>query len=312
VKRKKGFTLIELLVVVAIIALLISILLPSLARAREITKRAVCASNLRGIGQGMKVYSNDNYDWFPIAPFAEGSTTSGYQHLVNFIGNMSNNLTVPVTTGTALTAVHPSRSLFILVIEGTCTPKQFVCPSCGDNEDDLRNKSGTTETASQPGVTRFDFKGYPFESYGYQMPFGPKARPNEGCDTRMALAADKGPFFEAGTADSNNGTVRDKSTLVNPDQAIELRYTNNSSEAEILKADNEKWKPYNSRNHQSEGQNVLFVDSHVDFVRKPIVGVNYDNIYTRQWSYQLKDSLLGKSPANLNGPFTQTDSIMIP
>jgi prepilin-type N-terminal cleavage/methylation domain-containing protein len=311
-KRKKGFTLIELLVVVAIIALLISILLPSLARAREITKRAVCASNLRGIGQGMKVYSNDNYDWFPISRFAEASTTSGYQHAVNFIGNMSNNLTIPVTTGTNLSNVHPSRSLFILVIEGTCTPKQFVCPSSGDGEDDLRNKTGTTETASQPGVTRFDFKGYPFESYGYQMPFGPKAKPSEGCDTRMALAADKGPFFEAGTANSTTGTVPDKSTLVNPDQSIELKISSPSDPSSILKADNEKWKPYNSRNHQGEGENVLFLDSHVDWVRKPIVGVNYDNIYTRQWTYQLQDSLMGKSPANLMGPFTQTDCIIIP
>ena len=62
--RRKAFTLIELLVVVAIIALLISILLPSLSRAREITKRAVCASNARRIGQSMKVYSNDNADWY--------------------------------------------------------------------------------------------------------------------------------------------------------------------------------------------------------------------------------------------------------
>ncbi len=59
-KRKSAFTLIELLVVVAIIALLISILLPSLSQAREQGKKAVCLSNLRFIGVGIFTYANED------------------------------------------------------------------------------------------------------------------------------------------------------------------------------------------------------------------------------------------------------------
>jgi prepilin-type N-terminal cleavage/methylation domain-containing protein len=311
VKRRKGFTLIELLVVVAIIALLISILLPSLARAREITKRAVCASNLRGIGQGMKVYANDNRDWFPTSPYQQANTSNAMA--VNFIRKMSYNYTSQLT-GTDLANAHPSRSLFMLVIDGSCTAKQFICPSSGDSEDDMRNKVNNSETACQPGVNRFDFKGYPFVSYGYQLPYGPKAKPNENLDPRMAMLADKGPYFQAGTADSSTGTVLDAPvTPPGPGNPIALAPpVNNGSDTDVLKADNEKWKPYNSKNHSQEGENVLFLDGHVDFVKKPIVGVNYDNIYTQQSDFELRYCLLGNAPDDGEGPFTQTDSIIVP
>ena len=58
--KRKGFTLIELLVVVAIIALLISILLPSLQRAREQGKKAKCLANLHNMGQSAHMYAEED------------------------------------------------------------------------------------------------------------------------------------------------------------------------------------------------------------------------------------------------------------
>ena len=64
-----GFTLVELLVVVTILALLISIMLPSLNAARNQAKRASCASNLRQIGLGIHSYLQAYNDHLPFASY---------------------------------------------------------------------------------------------------------------------------------------------------------------------------------------------------------------------------------------------------
>src|SRR4051812_518599 len=65
--RPRGFTLVELLVVIGIIAVLISILLPAMNKAREAANRTVCMSNLRVWGQSAHMFAVEHKGRFPRA-----------------------------------------------------------------------------------------------------------------------------------------------------------------------------------------------------------------------------------------------------
>ncbi len=87
---KKKFTLIELLVVIAIIAILAAMLLPSLARARELAKKAACGGNLKQDMQAVIMYGNNNDQWMVIED-------PNYQGWWRFCDEMHKNLGITMT-----------------------------------------------------------------------------------------------------------------------------------------------------------------------------------------------------------------------
>jgi len=82
-KKRRGFTLIELLVVISIIALLISILMPALSKAREQAKSVVCMGNERQVGLAMLYYADE---WDDYVPRGTSSGERWFRMLMPYLG----------------------------------------------------------------------------------------------------------------------------------------------------------------------------------------------------------------------------------
>src|ERR1044072_7802460 len=109
----RGFTLVELLVVIGIIAVLISLLIPALSRARQQAVSVQCQSNLRQIGQAAIMYANEQKGQFPC-------DASGNSNLYRF-----HQWTQPtgLTAAKALTV----RNLMLRCVKNNA--KVFFCPA---------------------------------------------------------------------------------------------------------------------------------------------------------------------------------------
>jgi prepilin-type N-terminal cleavage/methylation domain-containing protein/prepilin-type processing-associated H-X9-DG protein len=166
-RRRRGFTLIELLVVVSIIALLIAVLLPSLAKARERAKEVVCQTHLHAWGLGFLMYANDQNGSLPLDG-GDGTTSVpiGYWNdsYLWFNGVISYTAGSGQTYDQLQTAAATSGGL-----PKGGTNSLFVCPDAGDPA------AGTGDQLSGPLTIPPSPPGF-FFTYGYYFT-GTTARP---------------------------------------------------------------------------------------------------------------------------------------
>lgn len=117
-KPHSAFSVLEILISIAVIALLLSLLLPVLSQAREIGCRAVCANNLRQMNVGWQGYIQDNKDLFP-----KSASMPDWQY-----GGVEFN---PATHEPVLTAARPINKYLNDDVRGRAgeIAKLFRCPS---------------------------------------------------------------------------------------------------------------------------------------------------------------------------------------
>lgn len=291
-KRRSGFTLVELLVVIAIIALLVSILMPALGRVRELARRVQCSSQISNVGKAIAMYTNEYKDFFPtVASISDDSWVycgGQYDTVASLAaGGGSVNRWWDVTWDATDWANTPTIGgcLYLLCRYGDVAPKNFICPSCKTMramDEDIRDKMSTTSIVSYKDC--MDFSSMESCNYSYQNPL---KLPTATSESGLAVYADKNWCCDLGDGTNNWntnaaaqpywGTAAAAVPATDPSGFIEAAICTDDDDSSVDFTNRHQ----NSKNHDTDTQNVLFAGYNVDRCDKPFVGISNDNIYTR-------------------------------
>ena len=178
-RNAKAVTLIEVLVGVTAVSLLLTLALPGFSPRGSKDKIARCASNLRGIGQAMYLYAQDDPQVFP----AIANPRDENDGLMR-VFHPDDRIMQPSTTGIP----SPTVDLWALVRPGIATPSEFICPRTKDRPD-----------PAQYPADYYDFLSADHLSYAYHFQHDPDQRViGTSSDPGFPILADGNPYIKGG------------------------------------------------------------------------------------------------------------------
>ena len=287
----KGFACAGVLAPAAQILLFLLVILPALPRTRSRAFRMTCGTHLAGIGKAMMIYANDYEDELPRA----GGPSSQWTGRIADWTASNRQSAYGLSPDRAGGQVSISASLYLLVKYAEVKPESFLC------RDSKRNtpEKGVTEFKADTYRVQYraaelidfwDFGPNPPKhcSYSYHMLYGPHGL-TVSSPPGFAIAGDRNPWV-----DSPSVKARDFSKFL-PDIA-----PHNGTAEQGLAG--------NTFRHDGQGQNVMFLDTHVEFEKRPFCGVDDDNIYT---SWNGGDKARGVPPKLGSIPAEAKDSLLV-